>query len=171
MLKLQQFRHVMLKRIGVVLLGLLASTSVYAEAVSDGGQEQGQDKGIVHVKSSYDVGNTADKLEAVLKNKGMTVFARIDHALGAEKVGKNLRDTQLVIFGNPKVGTPLMQCAQSVALDLPQKALIWQDEQGQVWLSYNDPSYLAQRHNIQGCDAVLKKVSGALAKFAKAATE
>ena len=80
------------------------------------------------------------------------------------------RPTQLVIFGNPKVGAPLMQCAQSVAIDLPQKALITQDAQGRVWLSYNDPAYLRQRHHIEGCKPVLAKVSGALAKFARAAT-
>ena len=107
----------------------------------------------------------------LLKQKGMTVFARVDHSAGAAKVGKALRDTQLVLFGNPKVGTPLMQCAQSVAIDLPQKALIWKDEAGQVWLSYNDPAYLATRHQIQGCDEVLEKVSGALAKFSQAATQ
>ncbi len=127
--------------------------------------------GLVNVKSQHSVQATADKLETVLKQKGMTVFARVDHSAGAAKVGKTLRDTQLVLFGNPKVGTPLMQCAQSVAIDLPQKALIWKDEGGQVWLSYNDPAYLATRHQIQGCDEVVKKVSGALAKFSQAATQ
>lgn len=127
--------------------------------------------GLVNVKSQHSVQATADKLETVLKQKGMTVFARVDHSAGAAKVGKTLRDTQLVLFGNPKVGTPLMQCAQSVAIDLPQKALIWKDESGQVWLSYNDPAYLATRHQIQGCDEVVKKVSGALAKFSQAATQ
>jgi len=76
----------------------------------------------------------------------------------------------LIIFGNPKVGTPLMQCTQSVAIDLPQKSLIWEDENGQVWLSYNDPGYLARRHNIENCDEVLNKISNALGNFAKAAT-
>lgn len=127
--------------------------------------------GLVNVKSQHSVQATADKLETVLKQKGMTVFARVDHSAGAAKVGKTLRDTQLVLFGNPKVGTPLMQCAQSVAIDLPQKALIWKDGGGQVWLSYNDPAYLAKRHQIQGCDEVVKKVSGALAKFSQAATQ
>ena len=127
-------------------------------------------EGLVSVKSVYAVSVTADRLENILKNKGMTVFARIDHAAGAEKVGKTLRPTELVIFGNPKVGTPLMQCSQSIAIDLPQKALIWEDETGQVWLSYNDPQYLAKRHNTRGCDKVLEKVAGALGKFANKAT-
>ena len=126
--------------------------------------------GIISVKSAHDVKTTADRLESTLKQKGMNVFNRINHAQGAQKIGKELRPTELIIFGNPKVGTPLMQCAQSVAIDLPQKALIWQDAQGQVWLSYNDPNYLVERHQIAGCDEVIKKVKGALGKFAKAAT-
>jgi uncharacterized protein (DUF302 family) len=100
----------------------------------------------------------------------MNVFIRINHAQGAQKIGKELRPTELIIFGNPKVGTPLMQCRQSVAIDLPQKALIWQDAQDQVWLSYNDPNYLVARHQIPGCGEVIKKVGMALGNFAKAAT-
>ena len=129
------------------------------------------DGGLVSVKSSHDVATTADKLEAVLKSKGMNVFGRVNHAAGAEKAGMSLRPTEVVIFGNPRVGTPLMNCAQSVAIDLPQKALIWEDDAGQVWLGYNDPAYLADRHKIEGCDEVLKKVTGALANFAAAATK
>lgn len=127
--------------------------------------------GLVNVESAHSVVATADKLESVLKDKGMTIFARIDHSAGAEKVGQSLRDTELVLFGNPQVGTKLMNCAQSVGIDLPLKGLIWKDEQGKVWLSYNDPAYLADRHSIEGCDPVLEKVSGALAKFSAAATK
>lgn len=126
--------------------------------------------GLISVKSAHDVNTTADRLEAVLKEKGMKVFNRIDHAAGAASVGNSLRPTQLIIFGNPKIGSVLMGCAQTIAIDLPQKALIWQDGGGQVWLSYNNPALLANRHRMQGCDAVLKKVTGALANFAKAAT-
>lgn len=126
--------------------------------------------GLIAVKSNHSVAATADKLEAVLSEKGMKVMNRINHTAGAETAGLELRPTVVVIFGNPKVGTPLMQCAQSVAVDLPQKALIWEDEEGQVWLGYNDPDYLKTRHAIEGCDAVLEKVSGALSSFAKAAT-
>ena len=128
------------------------------------------DSGLISVKSPHDVKTTADRLESTLKQKGMNVFIRINHAQGAQKVGMELRPTELIIFGNPKVGTPLMQCAQSVAIDLPQKALIWQDEKGQVWLSYNNPNYLVERHEISGCDEVVKKIEGALGNFAKAAT-
>ena len=129
------------------------------------------DNGMVQVKSSHDVATTADNLEQALTSKGMTVFTRVDHAAGAAKAGKTLRPTVLVIFGNPKVGTPLMQCSQSVAIDLPQKALIWEDEAGDVWLAYNNPSYLSQRHGLSECAEVLKKVEGALGKFAAAATQ
>ncbi|MEP1215908.1 MAG: DUF302 domain-containing protein [Marinobacter sp.] len=128
-------------------------------------------EGMVTIKSNYSTEATADKLEAVLEEKGMTVMNRINHAEGAKKAGLELRSTEVVIFGNPKVGTPLMQCAQSVAIDLPQKALIWEDSEGVVWLGYNDPEYLKQRHDIEGCDEVIEKVKGALENFAKAATE
>jgi len=127
-------------------------------------------EGMINIKSAHSVAVAADHLEKILGSKGMTVFKRINHAAGAQKVGKTLRPTELVIFGNPKVGTPLMLCSHSVAIDLPQKALIWQDQAGQVWFSYNDPQYLALRHNIQGCDEVLKKVAGALGNFAKKAS-
>ena len=128
------------------------------------------DNGLVSVKSSHDVKTTADRLENKLKQKGMTVFIRINHAEGAQKVGKVLRPTELLIFGNPKVGAPLMQCSQRVAIDLPQKALIWKDEAGQVWLSYNNPKYLATRHGIKDCGEVIKKIGNALDNFAKTAT-
>jgi uncharacterized protein (DUF302 family) len=127
--------------------------------------------GLINLKSSRDVKSTADRLETVLKEKGMTVFLRINHSEGARKVEKKLRPTELVIFGNPQVGTPLIQCSQTVAIDLPQKALIWQDESGQVWLTYNDPQYLAARHGIVGCQAVVVKIQTALKNFTQAATQ
>jgi uncharacterized protein (DUF302 family) len=126
--------------------------------------------GLISIKSSHDVKITADRLEETLKMKGMTVFTRINHAEGGQKVGIELRPTELIIFGNPKVGAPLMQCGQSVAIDLPQKALIREDKAGQVWLSYNDPEYLAKRHDIKGCDEVIEKIKNALGNFARTAT-
>jgi len=126
-------------------------------------------EGMIDVQSAHSVAATADRLESILADKGMNVFARIDHAAGAKKAGKSLPPTELLIFGNPKVGTPLMQCSRSIAIDLPQKALIWEDDSGAVWISYNDPQYLKLRHNTQGCDEVLKKVAGALGNFARAA--
>ena len=147
-------------RLSVLLISGLMALSSLASAAD----------GVLSIASTHDVKNTADRLEAALKAKGMKIFLRIDHAAGAASVGMPLRPTELVIFGNPKVGTPLMQCAQSVGIDLPQKALISEDADGKVWLSYNDPLYLQRRHHIQGCDKVLAKVSGALRNFAKAAT-
>lgn len=126
--------------------------------------------GLISVKSSYDVKATADRLENILKQKGMTVFIRINHAAGARKAGQDLRPTELVVFGNPTIGTALMQCNRSVAIDLPQKALIWQDDKEQVWLTYNDPDYLAQRHGLDACGQVINKVAEALSNFARAAT-
>ena len=126
-------------------------------------------EGLVVVASSHDVKTTADRLVTALEHKGMKIVARVDHAAAASGAGMELAPTELVIFGNPRVGTPLMQCAQTVAIDLPQKALIWQDDSG-VHLAYNDPAYLAGRHNLKNCDQVLGKVSEALASFAQAAT-
>jgi uncharacterized protein (DUF302 family) len=130
----------------------------------------GAGDGLISVKSSYDVKATADRLENILKQKGMTVFIRINHAAGAREAGQDLRPTELVVFGNPKIGTALMQCKRSVAIDLPQKALIWQDDKEQVWLTYNDPDYLAQRHGLDACGQFINKVAEALSNFARAAT-
>ncbi|MGB5705797.1 MAG: DUF302 domain-containing protein [Arenicellales bacterium] len=130
-------------------------------------------QGLVIVESAHDVKVTADKLEGVLAEKGMKVFARIDHAAGAASIGDSIAPTELVIFGNPKVGTGLIKCAQSSAIDLPMKALIWEDQNGQVWFGYNDAGYLASRHGMQACENVaslLEKISDALANFAIAAT-
>ena len=127
--------------------------------------------GIIKIKSEHSVSQTINKLEAVLTKKGMTIFKRVNHSAGADKVGLQLRSTELLIFGNPKVGTPLMLCSQTAALDLPQKALAYKDETGQVWLAYNDPAYMAKRHDIKDCDAAVQKVTNALAKFTRAATE
>ncbi len=121
--------------------------------------------GLIAVKSPHQVGDTLDRLEMLVTEKGMTVFARIDHAAGAAKVGKALRPTQLLIFGNPKGGTPFMVCAQTVAIDLPLKMLAWQDEGGQVWRAYNDPVFLAKRHGAQDCP-VVHKIAAVLAEFA-----
>lgn len=110
--------------------------------------------GLISVKSPYPVGETVDRLQAGTAQRGLKVFARIDLAAGATSVGKNLRPTVLLIFGNPEGGTPLMQCVQTAGIDLPLKALAWQDGQGQVWLGYNDTGYLAVRHGITACPAV-----------------
>jgi uncharacterized protein (DUF302 family) len=125
-------------------------------------------EGLITVKSAHSAKDTIDRLESAVKQKGLNVFARIDHAAGAAKIGKKLRPTELLIFGNPQGGTPFMECGQTVGIDLPLKALVWQDESGQVWLGYNDPAYLAVRHGVAQCPVVegLKK---ALAAFAQQA--
>ncbi|MGA3197142.1 MAG: DUF302 domain-containing protein, partial [Terriglobales bacterium] len=114
--------------------------------------------GIVDLPSRYSVPETLARLQSILKEKGVTVFALIDHSGEAAKVGLEMRPTQLLIFGSPKAGTPLMVAAPSVAIDLPLKALAWQDAEGKVWLSYNAPEYLQQRHGIP--PDLLKNIAG-----------
>jgi len=123
----------------------------------------------ITIASEFSVNQTANRFEDILSKKGLTQFARVYHSESAKKVDLELRPTELVIFGNPKVGTPLMQCSQLVALDLPQKALFWEDEAGKVWVTYNNPEYLKTRHDIKGCDEVLGKISNVLAALTKAA--
>jgi uncharacterized protein (DUF302 family) len=126
--------------------------------------------GLVAVKSAHPPKATLDRFEATAKERGLMVFARIDHAAGAQRVGKTLRPTELLIFGNPQGGTPLMECAQSAGIDLPLKALAWEDAQGQSWLGYNDPAWLAQRHGAAACPVVdnLRKALAGLAEAASA---
>ena len=125
-------------------------------------------EGLIAVKSPYSAKATMDKLEEIVKARGLNVFARIDHAAGAAKIGKALRPTEVLIFGNPQGGTPFMECAQSVGIDLPLKALVWEDASSQVWLGYNDPEYVAQRHGVSQC-SVVENLNKALAGFAAAA--
>ena len=121
--------------------------------------------GIINVKSQFDVKTTADRLEKILNEKGMTIFNRIKHSESAAKIGIQLGETEVIIFGNPKAGSPLMKCQQSIALDLPQKTLVWKDNNNEVWISYNDIEYLKSRHNIQGCEKVILKVGKILANI------
>jgi uncharacterized protein (DUF302 family) len=125
--------------------------------------------GLVAVKSPHGVKDTVDRLEAAAKARGLNVFLRVDHAAGAKKVGKDLRPTELLVFGNPQGGTPLMECAQSAGIDLPLKALAWQDASGQAWLSYNDPQYLADRHGAKDCGPVARNLRKALDSLAQEA--
>lgn len=125
--------------------------------------------GLIAIKSPVDAKTTMDRVEAQAKERGLAVFARIDHAAGAAKIGKTLRPTEVLIFGNPQGGTPFMECAQTVGIDLPLKALVWQDAGGQVWLGYNDPAYLAKRHAVPDC-AAAGNIAKAMAGIAQAAT-
>ncbi len=140
----------------IAVIGLIAFASV-ASATT----------GFVEIKSPYGAKETMNRLEKVVKQRGLHVFARIDHAAGAAKIGEALRPTALLIFGNPRGGTPFMQCAQTVGIDLPLKALVWEDASSQVWIGYNDPAYIAQRHGVPHCPAV-KGLQKALAGVAAA---
>ena len=128
-------------------------------------------EGVVVKQSNHSVEETIDRLESALSEAGLTIFARIDHAAGAEGAGLSLRPTTVLIFGNPNLGTPLMAGAQTLAIDLPQKALAYEDENGDVFLAYNDPAYLAARHGLDGQDEVLARITGALGNFTDAAVE
>jgi uncharacterized protein (DUF302 family) len=118
--------------------------------------------GLISLSSRYPAHDTMDRLLAALARRNMAVFARIDHAAGAASAGLSLRPTEVVIFGNPKGGTALMQDRQSAGIDLPLKALVWEDADGKIWLSYNDPGWIAQRHGLGAASA------GAVEAMAKA---
>jgi len=126
------------------------------------GPDAGPAHGLQVVRSPHSVKSTIDRLEVAAKARGLNVFARIDHAAGAQKIGATLRPTELLIFGNPQGGTPLMECAQSAGIDLPLKALAWQDAGGTVWLGYNDPRYVMHRHRAGECQPAVSKLSAAL---------
>ena len=147
----------MIRYISFTIFILIAS-SVYAE------------ESLITLESKYSVKETADRFESIIKGKGLTLFARIDHQKNASDVDLELRPTEVIIFGNPNVGTPLMQCAQNAAIDLPQKVLIKEDSKKRVWLLYNNPEYIKKRHNIQGCDKVMNKITAVLNKLTLAAT-
>ena len=124
------------------------------------------ENGMIHLTSPYSVPETLRRLESLLQARGLAIFARIDHSGEAEKAGLKMRPTQLLIFGSPKQGTPLMVASPTLAIDLPLKALAWEDASGKVWLSYNTPEYLKQRHNIP--DELLTNISGVGALLQKA---
>ncbi|MEO6747923.1 MAG: DUF302 domain-containing protein [Caldimonas sp.] len=138
-----------------LVVALLATLTVSAQAAD----------GLVAVKSPMTPAETGNRLVAALQDRGLKLFARIDHAAGAATLGKTLRPTEVFIFGNPQGGTPLMACQQTSGIDLPLKALVWQDETGQVWFGYNDPAWVAARHAASDCPVVanLAKVLAGLA--------
>lgn len=149
----------MIKLISVGMMAALASFTTLAE------------DSVIKVASEHSAKETADKFVSIAQGKGLNVFARINHQENAAKVDMELRPTEVIVFGNPKVGTPLMLCAQEVAIDLPQKVLVYEDSDGKTWLAYNNPMYLKERHNIEGCDEVLSKISGVLSNLTGAAAK
>jgi len=127
--------------------------------------------GLISLRSHVGPKQTADRLKAELQARGLTLFAQIDHAAGAAGAGLALRPTELFVFGNAKGGTPLMQAAQTIGIDLPLKALVWQDEAGDCWLSYNDPAWLAERHCVaEATGQVTANMSALLGAIAKTVT-
>jgi uncharacterized protein (DUF302 family) len=114
------------------------------------------------ISSHFGPKETVNRLETEIQAKGMKVFARIDHAAGAAEVGLTLRPTELIIFGNARGGTPLMQSAQTVGIDLPLKALVWQDAAGKTWISYNEPRWIVQRHNVANAESIVNKMADLL---------
>ena len=128
--------------------------------------------GLVTIKSGNGPEETMNRFEAEVRGRGMTVFAHIDHAAGAVAAGLSLRPTEVLIFGNAKAGTPLMEASQTIGIDLPLKVLVWRDENGATWLSYNDPVWVAERHGIMPESAdTLRQMSAILANLAAIATK
>ena len=126
-------------------------------------------EGLTTIASRFGPKETMDRLQAEIRARGMTVFAWIDHAAGAAEVGLTLAPTELIIFGNARGGTPLMQSVQTVGIDLPLKALVWEDTAGETWISYNEPSWIAQRHSVASAEPVVSKMAAALSAMSKAA--
>lgn len=117
-----------------------------------------QGVGLIHLSSPYPVPETLQRVESAVQSHGLAVFCRVDHSGEAAKVGLQMPPTELLIFGNPKGGTPLMLASPTVAIDFPLKALVWEDADGKIWLTYNSPDYLEHRHNLP--DSLMKNISG-----------
>lgn len=145
----------------IVLISLVALVPVMSIAAENG---------LVNKKSNFSVKVTLDRLENALRKKGITIVTRWSHHAGAKKAGIPLRPTELLIFGNPKLGSHFFTSQQTAGIDLPMKALAWKDEKGQVWLTYNDPAFIANRHGIDNRPAIVKKMTGALNKLSNVAT-
>jgi len=124
-------------------------------------------RGLTSIPSSFGPKETMDRLVAEISTKGMTVFARIDHAAGAAEVGLTLRPTELIIFGNARGGTPLMESSQTVGIDLPLKALVWEDASGKTWISYNEPGWIAQRHGLANAQPLITKMADLLSMVSR----
>lgn len=144
---------------------LLAGMALFALLAT--GAQAGDN--MVVKESAHSVAATLDRLAKILTSKGITVFTRVNHAAGAKKAGLELKPTELLIFGNPKLGTPLMMSNRKIGIDLPMKALAWEDDAGKVWLAYSTPASMQARHGITDKDEVFKKMTGALGKLTDAA--
>jgi uncharacterized protein (DUF302 family) len=129
----------------------------------------GDREGLTTIPSRFGPKETTDRLDSEIRSKGLTIFARIDHAAGAAEMGLTLRPTNLITFGNARGGTPLMQAAQTVGIDLPLKALVWEDAAGKTWISYNKPNWIAQRHGVAGRESIVEKMTDLLRTIAREA--
>ena len=160
--------HIYLKKLLITSVVIALPFITIQTASADGHMMKGE--GMISKKSNFSVKETLDKLEAVLKKKGIGIAVRWDHAAKANGVGIPLRPTELLIFGNPKLGSHMFTANQTAGIDLPMKALAWEDEKGQVWLTYNDPAYIVDRHNIKNRSKIKAKMTGALNKLTNVAT-
>ncbi len=165
------FSRTLVPALGALLLGgcgAMGGHHVAGHPSGHGGNQATATHGLVALKSPHAPMETMNRLEAEVKKRNLAVVARIDHAAAAQRIGQTLRPTELLIFGNPQAGTPLMLCAQITGIDLPMKALVWADAAGQTWLGYNDPKWLMHRHGSRDCPPA-EAVGKALAGIAAAA--
>jgi uncharacterized protein (DUF302 family) len=160
-----QRRRTLLASVAFFASGAMAAALQGARTYAAGnGAKRMSSNGLVTIPSTHSVKETIDRIEAEIKSKGLTVFARIDHAAGAKEVGLPLAPTLLLIFGNARGGTPLMQAKQPVGIDLPLKVLAWQDSASRTWLTYNDPHWIARRHDLgHEVDQTVKALSEGIA--------
>lgn len=169
--------------LSIAALGLLALPAYATQGIRENAKNQiaqhrhnifirSTRDGIVRFQSAYSVEETVQRFQSIAQEQGFNIVATVDHEAGARSVNLDLRPTQVIIFGNPRGGTPLMQCNQTAGIDLPQKALIWEDEEGQVWLGYNSPQFLSARHRLQGCaDEALERAGNNLNNLAQRVTQ
>lgn len=166
-------RKIVLAIVATVLLQAVPAAYAHsgAHGNSEGSHAYVKRNGLIMKRSPYSVSETIKRLENLLRKKGFTIFAIVDHWAGAKKSGIKLRPTKLLIFGNPKVGSHFFTSKQTAGIDLPMKALAWKDAKGKVWLAYNDPKYIAKRHGIGNRAEIVKKMTGALNNFTNAAVK
>jgi uncharacterized protein (DUF302 family) len=153
-----------------MLKSLLAAAAISLSVAVAPALADNHSNGTIKMESAHDAATTLDRLEAIFKKKGITVFARVDHAAGAKKIGEDMAPTQLLLFGNPKLGTPLMKVNREAGFDLPMKALAWTDDAGKTWLAVTDPMALKARYGLDAAAPVIEKMSGAVSAMGKAAT-
>jgi len=163
-------------RIALIAVASLLALTLVAPSIEGlfeaTSRAQEDESGLIVFESPFPVARTADRLTSIAEERGLNIFTQVDHAAGAQRANLELRPTRVVIFGNPNVGTPFMQCSQSVGIDLPQKALIWKDADGTVRLAFNDPSHLAIRHGVSGkCHDVVSTIEDALRGLGQAVVD